>query len=160
MFNIFSGFSDSAAEMPFAKLPKGFLERDGQTVHASPDLVELAQDGWALKLKIESMLQDFKAINDKLQKALGVDVKLRVEGLCTVNISGRKKLTLIDADLCQQLLGGRFSDLIDERTEYNISDKLKEIVMDADHPLCESLRSCIEIKESVSTNYRPAAKAA
>lgn len=160
MFNIFTGFSDSAAEMPAQKLPSGFLERDGQAVHAGPDLVALAQDGWDLKLRIDSLQTQLKAINEKIQNALGAGAKLRVDGLCTVSVSGRQNLSLTDVELCRLLLGGRFQDLVDERTEYTLSDRLKEIVLDADHPLNASLRQCVQIKESVSVSYRPAARAA
>ena len=142
------------------KLLAGLLECDGQAIHASPDLVALAVNGWNLKLRIEALQAELKAINSRLEETIGAGAKLRVEGVCTVNVSDRQTITLTDAWLCQQVLGGRFTDLIYERTEYTLTDKLKELMLDADHPLSESLRSCIQIKDSVSVTFRAAAKAA
>ena len=141
------------------KLPTGLLECDAHAIHASPDLVELAMDGWNLKLRIEALQAELKAINNKLEEAIGAGAKLRVEGVCTVNVSGRQTITLTDVGMARQVLGGRFMDLVDERTEYTLTDKLKELVLDADHPLSESLRGCIQVKDSTSVTFRAAAKA-
>lgn len=142
------------------KLPPGLLECDGQAIHASPELVTLAVDGWNLKLRIEALQAELKAINSRLEETIGAGAKLRVEGVCTVNVSGRQIITLTDVGIARQVLGGRFTDLVDERTEYTLTDKLKELVLDADHPLSESLRGCIQVKDSVSVTFRAAAKAA
>lgn len=117
-------------------------------------------DGWDLKLRIDGLQTQLKAINEKIQNALGAGAKLRVDGLCTVNVSGRQSLTLTDVEMCRLLLGGRFQDLVDERAEYTLSDRLKDIVLDADHPLNAGLRQCVQVKDSVSVSYRAAAKAA
>lgn len=142
------------------KLPTGLLECDAHAIHASSDLVALAMDGWSLKLRIDALQAELKAINSKLEDAIGAGAKLRIEGICTVNVTGRQIITLTNVELAKQVLGGRFTDLIYERTEYTLTDKLKELVLDADHPLSESLRSCIQIKDSVSVTFRAAAKAA
>lgn len=142
------------------KLLPGLLECDGQAIHASSELVALAVDGWNLKLRIEALQAELKAINNKLEWIIGAGAKLRVEGVCTVNVSDRQTITLTDVGIARQVLGGRFTDLVDERTEYTLTDKLKELVLDADHPLSESLRGCIQVKDSVSVTFRAAAKAA
>lgn len=142
------------------KLLAGLLECNGQAIYASPDLVALAMDGWDLKLRIEALQAELKAINSRLEEAIGADAKLWIEGVCTVNVTGRQTITLINEELARQVLGGRFTDLVNERTEYTLTDKLKELVLDADHPLSESLRSCLQIKDSISVTFRAAAKAA
>lgn len=142
-----------------APLPSGILEHDGHAIHASPDLIELAIQGWKLKLQIDALQTQLKAVSEKLQNALGAGAKLRVDGVCVVSVSGRQSMTLTDVGLCQQLLGGRFQDLVAERAEFTLSDKLKEIVLDADHPLSAGLRQCVQVKDSVSVSFRAAAKA-
>lgn len=142
------------------KLLAGLLECDGHAIHASHDLVKLAVDGWSLKLRIDALQAELKAINSELEETIGAGAKLRIEGICTVNVTGRQTITLTDVGLAQQVLGGRFTDLVNERTEYTLTDKLKELVLDADHPLSESLRSCLQIKDSTSVTFRAAAKAA
>jgi len=142
------------------KLPIGLLEYNGQAIHASPKLVELAMNGWDLKLRIEALQAQLKGINEELQETTGAGAKLWIESICTVNVTGRQIITLTNVELAKQVLGGRFTDLVNEHTEYTLTDKLKELVLDADHPLSESLRSCIQIKDSVSVTFRAAAKAA
>lgn len=142
------------------KLLAGLLECDGHAIHASHDLVELAVDGWSLKLRIDALQAELKAINNKLEEAIGAGAKLRIEGICTVNVASRQAITLINEELARQVLGGRFVDLVTERKEFVLTDKLKELVLDADHPLSESLRGCIQIKDGTSVTFRAAAKAA
>ena len=158
---MFSNFLSRKAETKTdPKLLAGLLECDGHAIHASHDLVELAVDGWSLKLRIETLQAELKAINSKLEETIGAGAKLWIESICTVNVIGRQTITLTNVELARQVLGGRFTDLVNEHTEYTLTDQLRELVLDADHPLNELLRSCVQIKNSTSVTFRAAAKAA
>jgi len=160
LFNIFSDFSDSAAEMPCAKLPSGQIENGGQVVSADPSLVELASDGWTIKQKIEALKKELKVITDKLENTLGAGSTLTVHGLCKATISGRERFVLIDPDRARALLGGRFDDLVNSSVSYTLTDKLKALVSDPDEPLAEPLRGCVAVEYSTSVAFRAAARAA
>ena len=155
MLNSF--FSKSAPVTPAEparRLPEGTLEHDGQAMHASPDLVALVMDGWDLKQQIEALQKQLKVITDKLQNSLGAGASLTIKEVCKMTVSGRQALSLTDVETCQQLLGGRFYDLIEERTEYTLTSKLKDIVLDPDHPLSAGLRGCIAIRDSMAVTFR------
>lgn len=162
MFNIFTGFSDSAAEMPAQNLslPRGQIENGGQVISADPDLVALASDGWTIKQKIEVLQKELKVITDRLQNTLGAGSTLTVDGVCKATISGRESFVLIDPDRARAFLGGRFDDLVDSTVSYTLTDKLKALVNDPDEPLSEPLRGCVAVKYSTSVAFRAAAKAA
>lgn len=157
MFNsIFSRAADpSASQDPAPRHdPAGVLERDGQALHASPDLVALVMDGWALKQQIDDLQKQLRVITDQLQNSLGAGAKLTVDGVCRATISARQSFVLSDVPKCQALLGGRFHDLVDETVEYTLNSKLKAIVLDPDHPLSAGLRDCVTIKDSLSVTFR------
>lgn len=156
--NLFGGASDKAAPAesaaPLRQLPAGQIENDGRVTTADAGLVALAADGWIIKQKIDALQKELKTITDALQNSLGAGASLALDGLCKVTISGRQSFKLADPDKCAAILGGRFADLVDTTIEYTLSDKLKEIVLDPDHPLSDGLRGCVQIKDSVSVTFR------
>lgn len=149
-----SASAPTTPDEPARRLPEGILEHDGQALHASPDLVALVVDGWELKQQIEALQKQLRTITDKLQNSLGAGTSLTVEGVCRATISSRQVFVLSDVHKCQAFLGGRFADLVDESVEYTLTNKLKEIVLDPDHPLSAGLRDCVLIKESTSVSFR------
>lgn len=155
MFNIFSGFSDSSAEMPVRQLPAGQIKNEGLVVSADPGLVALATDGWIIKQKIEALQKELKVISDKLQNTLGAGAALAVDGVCRVNVVSRESFSLTDPERARALLGGRFDDLVDVGLSFTLTDKLKALVSDPDEPLAEPLRGCVAVKSSTSVTFRP-----
>lgn len=157
MFNIFG--TNLKAEEPapttVAPLPAGQIERDGLITSASPDLVALACDGWVIKQKIDALQKELKTITEKLENSLGAGAALAVDDVCRVTLSSRQTFKLVNVDKCEALLGGRFSDLVSTSIEYTLTDKLKDIVLDPDHPLSEGLRGCIVVKDSLAVTFRP-----
>lgn len=142
---------------PPRQIPAGSIEINDQYVSASPDLVGLAVDGWILKQKIDALQKELKTITAQLDNSLGAGAALTVEGVCRVTIAERTTFTLTDPLHARQLLGGRFEDLVQTSLEYTLTDKLKEMVNDADHALSAGLRECIAIKTSTSVTFRAAA---
>lgn len=158
MFNsIFTRSADPSASPPLPEArhdPAGILERDGQALHASPDLVALVINGWELKQQIDDLQKRLRAITDQLQNSLGAGAKLTVDGVCRATISERQSFVLSDVRKCQAFLGGRFADLVEESVDYTLSDKLKTIVLNPDHPLSAGLRDCVVIKNSLTVTFR------
>ena len=158
MFNFFKATpsqNEPADEPAYGALPAGLIENNGQCVSASSDLVALACDGWVIKQKMEALQKELKAITDKLENSLGVGAALAVDGVCRVTLGNRQTFKLTDVDKCAALLGGRFADLVDSSIEYTLSDKLKAIVLDPDHPLSKELRGCVLIKNIAAVTFRP-----
>lgn len=155
MFSKTAGKTEVAAAAAVAPLPAGQIERDGLMTSASPDLVGLACEGWAIKQKIDALQKELKAITEKLENSLGAGAALAVDDVCRVTLSERQTFKLMDPDKCAALLGGRFPDLVDSTVEYTPTDKLKDMVLDPDHPLAASLRGCFAIKTSTTVTFRP-----
>lgn len=156
MFN-FRNSSRSAAETAAEPrpTPAGQIERDGRMVSADADLIALACNGWIVKQNIEALQKELKGITDQLENSLGAGATLAVDGVCRVTLSNRQTFRLTDVEKCQALLGGRFDDLVETSLEYTLSDKLKAMALDPDHPLSEGLRSCILIKDGTTVTFRP-----
>lgn len=161
MFNLFGKPAQTVSVpvelLPDAapSLPAGQIENDGHITSASPDLVALACDGWIIKQKIEALQKELKEITEKLENSLGAGAALAVDGMCRVTLSSRQTVKLTDVDKCEALLGGRFHDLVETHIEYTLTDKLKAMALDPDHPLSEGLRSCLVIKDSTVVTFRP-----
>lgn len=161
MFNMFgkpAQTAPAAVELepePSHALPAGQIENDGAITSASPDLVALACDGWIIKQKIDALQKELKTITDRLENSLGAGAALAVDGVCRVTLSSRQTVKLMNVDKCEALLGGRFNDLVETHIEYTLTDKLKAMALDPDHPLSEGLRSCIVIKDSTIVTFRP-----
>lgn len=155
MFSKTAGKTEVAAAVAVAPLPAGQIERDGRITSASPDLVGLACDGWTIKQKIDALQKELKAITEKLENSLGAGAALVVDNVCRVTLSSRQIFKLMDVGRAESLLGGRFADLVETNTEYTLTDKLKNIVLDPDHPLSDGLRGCILVKESMTVSFRP-----
>lgn len=146
----------STEDIPHRQLPAGQIETaDEQFLPASPDLVALAVDGWKIKQRIDALQKELKGITTKLENSLGAGTSLAIDEVCRVTISERTTFTLTDPLRCRELLGGRFEDLVQSTVEYTLSDKLKDMARDADHPLSDGLRSCIAVKSGVSVAFRP-----
>lgn len=157
MFNIFDRAqkTDDPQQQQVRALPAGLIENDGQVVSASEDLVSLACDGWSIKQRIDALQKELKTITTKLENSLGAGSTLAVDNVCRVTLSARQTFSLTDPDKCEAILGGRFSDLVDSSIEYTLTNKLKDIMLDPDHPLSAQLRACIAIKEGITVTFRP-----
>lgn len=136
------------------QLPAGILEIDEDQSVADADLVALAVDGWIIKQKIDALGKEFDTIKKRLIDSLPVGAQLWVDDVTTVSVIGRCTFRLTDAVACRQILEGRFDDLVNETSTYKISDKLKDMVLDPDHPLSEVLRTCFSIDDSVTATFR------
>lgn len=157
MFNIFGNYRNDT-ETPVAMAepqPAGMIEHDGTITSADAGLVALACDGWVIKQKIDALQKELKGITARLENSLGAGAALAVDGVCRVTLSSRQTVTLTDPDKCEALLGGRFTDLVESHIEYTLTDKLKGMALDPDHPLSEGLRSCIVVKDSTVVTFRP-----
>lgn len=157
MFNIFGtpAKAETPVEPSLRQVPAGQIENDGFITSADQDLIAMACVGWALKQQIDDLQKQLKAITDRLQASLGAGAALAVDGVCRVTVSNRQTFKLVDPGRCEALLGGRFADLVSTSVEYTPTDKLKEMVLDGDHPLSEGLRGCFVLKDSTSVTFRP-----
>lgn len=152
----FSKPQESAFAAPSAvRLPRGILEYDDQIMDAPPDLVALAMDGWTLKQRIDALEKELKQITDKLSLQLAPGTKLAVDGVTSVSVAAHETFKLENVTACQKILEGRFDDLVDATTQYKLTDKLKDMILDPDHPLSDSLRACFSIKNGVMVTFRP-----
>jgi hypothetical protein len=154
MFNIF-GKTDDLPSRHTGPAPSGRIENDGRCTSASPDLIALALEGFDLKGQIEALETRLKTVSDRLANSLGPGAVLVVDGVCRVPIASRQTFKLTDPETCKALLGGRFDDLVDSSTDYTLTEKFKAVVLDPDHPLSESLRACVAIKETRYLAFRP-----
>lgn len=150
MFNIFDRAqkTDDPQQQQVRALPAGLIENDGQVVSASEDLVSLACDGWSIKQRIDALQKKLKTIT--------TNSTLAVDNVCRVTLSARQTFSLTDPDKCEAILGGRFSDLVDSSIEYPLTNKLKDIMLDPDHPLSAQLRACIAIRKESLSPFGPA----
>jgi hypothetical protein len=156
MLNTLFGKAPSAPAAGRRPPLTGLIERDGQCVSADEGLLALAAEGWAIKGQIDDLKARLDGITDALQNSLGAGAALVVDGQCRVALAERLTYALKDVERCKGLLGGRFDDLVAASVTYTLTDKLKELVQEAEHPLVKSgLDQCIAIKRSMSVTFRP-----
>lgn len=136
-------------------LPACTLTRDGLTVTLDEETSALIRSAWETKQTLDDTKQGLDALNARLLESYGPGCVLEIPGHAKLTLTEREAVAITDLAQMRAVLGGRFEDLVESREEHKLSDKLKQILADADHPLCEPLRACVAVKSSVSVTYRP-----
>ena len=80
---------------------------------------------------------------------------MEIFGQVKLTLTERETIQITNVEQMQAMLGGRFEDLVETRLSYTLSDKLKTMLADGDHPLSEGLRACCAFKTNGSVTYRP-----
>lgn len=145
----------AAPVQPTVALPACTLTRDGQTLMLDPDASALLCSAWNTKQTVDDAKIDLDALNARLLDAYGPGCVLEIPGQAKLTLTERETIQITDPEQLRAVLGGRFEDLVETRLEYKLSDKLKALLADGDHPLSESLRACCAAKTSSSITYRP-----
>lgn len=145
----------AAAPAPQSTLPACTLTRDGQTLALDADASALLCSAWTTKQIADDAKEDLDALNGRLLDAYGPGCVLEIPGQVRLALTERETISITDAEQMKSVLGGRFEDLVETRLEYKLSDKLKAMLADGDHPLSEALRACCAAKTSSSVTYRP-----
>lgn len=97
--------------------------------------------------KMLQTMKDRIAIFAAEQQAPAKTVNLEVEGATCKVIFKDDRVVITDAGELRDILGRkRFEDLVEVVTDYNPSDKLKEMAVDADHKLADKLRQVLAVK--------------
>ena len=150
-------FSKKSPVVPTAApaLPACTLTRDGQTLALDAEASALLHAAWDRKRQVDEAKADLDAMNARLLEAYGPGCTLEIPGQAKLTLTERASVRIADPHTLKALLGGRFDDLVNTRIEYTTSDKLKELLADADHPLSDAVRSCCTFGASSSVTYRP-----
>lgn len=136
-------------------LPACTLTRDGQTLALDATASALLCAAWNTKQGVDDAREDLEHLNAQLLDAYGPGCVLEIAGQARLTLTERETIAITQVEQMKAVLGGRFEDLVDTRQTYTLSDKLKELLADADHPLSEALRACCTVKASSSVTYRP-----
>lgn len=120
----------------------------------SPTLDTLVRGGWEIKKRMEADAEALKAINDKLLELLPVGGAVEIPGAKVQHIE-RTTLEIVDVPKLASALGPRFTDLVDTKTKYGVTDKLEELAFSGDGGVIqEQIRASIQVKTSRSITYR------
>lgn len=145
----------AAPVQPTVARPACTLTRDGQTLALDTDASALLCSAWNIKQTFDDAKVDLDVLNARLLDAYGPGCVLEIPGQAKLTLTERETVQITDPEQLRAVLGGRFEDLVETRLEYKLSDKLKALLADGDHPLSEALRACCAAKLSGSVTYRP-----
>lgn len=136
-------------------LPACTLTRDGHSLALDAHTSALIRSAWETRQTMDDAKQVLDALNVRLLESYGPGCVLEIPGHVKLTLTERETVAITDLAQMRAVLGGRFEDLVESREEYKLSDKLKAMLADGDHPLSESLRACVAVKRSFSITYRP-----
>jgi hypothetical protein len=145
---------EKKAKVSVAGLPGGVKIVDGQEQRLDAATIRKVMEGWALRQQMEDAKERLDAINAALLEQHGPGCALVVTGLCRASLVERQTVKIDDAQRLQDVLGGRFGDLVRESVTYKAEGKLIEMAADADSPLQPEIASCLSVQTSQSVTWR------
>lgn len=134
--------------------PAGVKVQDGGEVALSGADIRLIMEGWEVKRLIADAQTRLDAINAQLLEAHGDGCALVVAGICRASLSARKSIKVTDPARLEQVLGGRYLDLVEETQSYRAQPKLVEMATDGDEPLQPAIAACLTITPGQSVTWR------
>lgn len=142
-------------------LPHGMIvnKATGEAAPASARVVELVLEGLEKDQAIKPLTQRLNAIKTELKTLVPPNSVVTLDELAEVPITLRQQVVIVDEARLKAALGKRFVDLVNIHVEYQPTEKLLALASDADHPLAETLRACLEVKETLSISFKPLAPA-
>lgn len=137
-------------------LPHGVVvdKRTGEASPAPERVVELVLDGLKADAEAKPLTRRVNEVKAELKQLVPPETVISVDDLAEAQVILRQQVIVSDEAALKAALGKRFADLVDIKVEYHPTEKLIAMAADADHPLAETLRACLEIKESVSITFK------
>lgn len=137
------------------KLPRAAIKGSHtKMVKAGTKLTRLGLAGYNATKEIKSQQEILKGVNQKIVDLMDPGYTLILDGLVQIPVAEREGFILDNPEAIRSILGERFDDLVDERTSYTATPKLKELVADDDSELAKALRPHTKVTTSVSVSYR------
>lgn len=138
-----------------AGLPSGVKIIDGkEEVALDAASIRKVMEGWEVKRIIDDAKARLDAINAELIEAHGTGVALVVTGICRASLAARQSVKITDAARLEQVLSGRYLDLVAETVTYKPEQKLIDMACDGDEPLQPAIAACLSIGDSQSVTWR------
>lgn len=126
----------------------------GEEAAAPRGLVDLAKRGWEIKVEMDRLEQELRAIQDRLLAQMHVGESIVIPGVCRVTRSLRQRVDIADAEQLMALLGSRFEHLVETKVRYRPTGRLVAMGTDGDHPLQREIAACMEVQETPVLSWR------
>lgn len=125
-------------------------------------LSKLVLDGYELKRQADAIQERLRAVNAQIAE-LASDLYMDDTGTlhvivrdCDCSVTLRDVINIIDDKRLRDVLGQRWHDLVREKVTYIPEHKLVEIALDADNPINDDIRGCLNVVErKPSVAYKP-----
>lgn len=137
----------------FNKKIIGYKEIDRREIPLDDASLNLIQEGWGIKEKIDELKDRLMEIQDELMARHG-RCSLVVPGLCRVSLTERQTVRVADPDGLAELLGSRMRDLVIMRTSFHPTPKLIEMAADADDPQSSDIAACLRAETTPVVTWR------
>ncbi len=115
--------------------------------------VNLAKKGWEIKQKIVELEGQLKAVNDKIIDQVPAGFTIVIPGLVQIPVAETQRFSITNPDAVRSVLKTRFDDLVDTKTSYTLTKKLKEMVLSGDDQDGLAIRAYIGDKTTVALRY-------
>jgi len=135
-------------------MPSGVKVVDGNEVAMDAADIRKVMEGWEIKRLIDDAQTQLDAINADLIAAHGTGCALVVTGICRASLAARQMVKIVDAGRLEQVLGGRYLDLVREDVTYKAEKKLVEMACDGDEPLQPAIAACLAINYGEAVTWR------
>lgn len=121
------------------------------------ELAQIVQDAWTVKRQIDLLETRLCSLNAQIEGAIEAGQAVVLEHTCRATRVVRQIVKIDKPDQVLAVLGEqRFSDLVDEKTTYIPTVKLKGMLEDDDE-LANALVGALSVSESTSIQYRAVA---
>ncbi|MEW5972325.1 MAG: hypothetical protein AB1713_01040 [Pseudomonadota bacterium] len=147
--------------MPKAPIPHGMVV-DKQTGEASPAperVVELVLEGLEKDQAVKPLTKRVTEIKAELKELVPANSVVTIDDLAEAPITLRQQVVIVDEAALKAALGKRFVDLVNVKVEYQPTEKLIAMASDADNPQADTLRACMDVKETLSISFKSLAPA-
>jgi len=137
-------------------IPHGIVvdKQTGEATPASEHVVELVIEGLQKDAAAKPLTKRVTEIKAELKDLATPGTVITVDGIVEAPVTLRQQVVVVDDAALKAALGKRFADLVDVKVDYQPTEKLIAMAADADDPLAQKIRACLEVKESVSIVFR------
>lgn len=120
-------------------------------------LARIVLEGWDVKRQIDILNDRLDGLNARIETAIETGQAVMLEHTCRATRVSREEIEIEKPEQVLAVLGEqRFADLVDEKTTYKLTPKLKHL-LENDKELAEALENALTVSKSTNIQYRAVA---
>lgn len=124
------------------------------------ELERLIKEGAELTARVEAFKAKLEQVKEKilpyLRQAAGSKKSATLQGIAGIcEYTLRQDLKIADITALKTIFGERLGEYAESVTTYKPTRKLRNAVIDGDHPAAEDLRGAVELRQSEGVRFLP-----